>query len=61
MIGGILGDVGPLEYDHTIAALVNLIGEGLILLSFLWKSGILLSPKLSAIVNSNFLLSIAFY
>lgn len=37
----ILGDLGLLEYDHTIAALVNLIGEGMVLLSFLWGSGIL--------------------
>jgi hypothetical protein len=37
----ILGDFGILEYDHSIAALVNLIGKGLILLSFVWGSGIL--------------------
>ncbi|MGR6034729.1 MAG: hypothetical protein ACU4EQ_02135 [Candidatus Nitrosoglobus sp.] len=37
----ILGDFGILKYDHSIAALVNLIGEGLILLSFVWCSGIL--------------------
>jgi hypothetical protein len=48
----ILNTLGLLEYDHTLAALVNLTGEALMLLAFLWGGWVLrrqyqaLAPKI---------------
>ena len=37
----ILGNLGWLKYDHTIAGIVNTMGVGLMLLSFIWGAYVL--------------------
>ncbi|NIO08318.1 MAG: hypothetical protein GTO40_10035, partial [Deltaproteobacteria bacterium] len=37
----ILGDLGWLEYDHTIAGMINFLGIIFIILSFCWGAYLL--------------------
>ena len=37
----ILGDLGWLQYDHTIASIVNTVGAGLMIMSFIWGACVL--------------------
>jgi len=37
----ILGDLGWLQYDHTIAGIVNTVGTGLMMMSFIWGACVL--------------------
>lgn len=37
----ILGDLGWMQYDHAIAGIVDTMGEGLMIISFLWGAYVL--------------------